>query len=1014
MAMWKRVSQGEEMFNKSDKKRRLLDAVALAGLAGIVAAPSIAAAQEAPADDTIVVTGYRASLQSSTNAKRNAVGITDSIFAEDIGKFPDLNIAESITRVPGIQLNRDATGEGLTVSIRGLGNSFTHVTLNGAQIEIATPGGIDGGEQNREVDLDMFPTELFTRIDVSKTPLAHQLEGGVSGVVDLHSARAFDNPGTHLTYSFQYGNNTNGDEWSPRGALIGSWTSDDGRFGALIGVAGVNLHSTITGYESIGWSNAGTGSTSNFTCTGCNTTFGGNNFFWAPSVPTNAGNNLTVGQTLDDARLLALNPGTSLQQLSDGLIPRLGRRQYQSGERNRLSGLLALQWRPTDNIEVYLDAMGGIINREYERTHVEWFGRNSNFMVPTNVRVDATNVVTSGVFANSAFFVEERYQREDGDMININPGAHITVNDWIQTDVQLNYNHSTYFREQPTVLFNTAPFSGVTVNYTNQGGDFPNIATNVDLNNPAIWSWLGMSVDGSKNFTTGLGNNGRVNVQNVKRETQVMGAHWDTTFGDEENNIRFGLAYDEAQRFISGRDNSQAWQNFVCGGGVPTAAPAGFANPNCTGSATPQFAPGTANGFTTGAVGSRVPNITSFLRPGPAGWVQVDWDAFKNATNYSSYVVTAPQTGGVSDGASTGLVDEETTGAYLEANGRADFLGHDLRFNGGGRWFQTDQSIGGPVTINGVTTFQTLATKYDAFLPSFTVAANLTDDIILRFSGSRTLTRANPSAMLPGTVFSDPSAQTATQGNPNIAPFKSNNFDVSFEWYTGGAGYVAATFFNKQITGFTVQGTTTVPFSALGLDVNQLSAPQQTAIATRGGPNAALVTVTQQVNAGGLLTLDGYELNWVQPLDMVLEGLGFTATYTSVDQKGEGAGAPVQAIGISPIIYNLTGYYEQGPFSVRATYSFQDASIISGPGQNGTSFLNSSGLSGAQLKADERFQWDLSASYKLDWLPSAPQLTLNAINITEEPFRTTFEFPNAAYNFREPGRQILIGLRGTF
>ena len=150
----------------------------------------------------------------------------------------------------------------------------------------------------------MFPTELFTRIDVSKTPSASQLEGGVSGVVDLHSARPFDNPGRHLTYSLQYGDNSVSDEWSPRAAIIGSWTSENGKFGVLAGLAGVNQHSTITGFETIGWSNAQTtaqATTTNFACGGCNNNFGGNNFAWGPSVPANAGNGLTTGQTVDDA-----------------------------------------------------------------------------------------------------------------------------------------------------------------------------------------------------------------------------------------------------------------------------------------------------------------------------------------------------------------------------------------------------------------------------------------------------------------------------------------------------------------------------------------------------------------------------------------------------------------------------------------------------------------------------------------------------------------------------------------
>ena len=96
--------------------------------------------------------------------------------------------------------------------------------MNGNQIAVASSGRTDSQNQNREVDLDMFPTELFSRLDVNKTPLASMLEGGVAGTVNMRSARPFDHPGRSITYSFQGGYNSNAKEWSPRGSLIGSQT----------------------------------------------------------------------------------------------------------------------------------------------------------------------------------------------------------------------------------------------------------------------------------------------------------------------------------------------------------------------------------------------------------------------------------------------------------------------------------------------------------------------------------------------------------------------------------------------------------------------------------------------------------------------------------------------------------------------------------------------------------------------------------------------------------------------
>src|SRR6185437_9291723 len=128
-------------------------------------------------NSAIIVTGYRASLESSAKAKHDSVGFTDTIFAEDIGKFPDTNIAESFNRIPGITISREITGEGLEVSIRGLGPNFTRVLLNNAPVAVASTGRTDAQSANREVDLDLFPTELFTQLTVQKSPTAAMLEG---------------------------------------------------------------------------------------------------------------------------------------------------------------------------------------------------------------------------------------------------------------------------------------------------------------------------------------------------------------------------------------------------------------------------------------------------------------------------------------------------------------------------------------------------------------------------------------------------------------------------------------------------------------------------------------------------------------------------------------------------------------------------------------------------------------------------------------------------------------------
>lgn len=285
--------------------------------------------------DTVTVSGYRRSIQFSTDAKHDSLGFADTVFAEDIGKFPDMNIAESLNRIPGVQLARDVNGEGLNIAIRGLGTSFTKTTLNGASIATASIG-LNAQNQNREVDLNLFPTEFFTQLTVSKTPTASMLEGGVSGVVDMRSARPFDRPGVHFTYQAQADWNSTSEKTTPRGAFMGSWTNEAGTFGALFGVASVRSKLGVRGFESVGWTNPGltytqcgltppAGTPATNQPAACNVN-GGGNWRIPDTVPATAGSGLTTGETIDAAWLLARNPGLSIDQISDALIPRLAAR----------------------------------------------------------------------------------------------------------------------------------------------------------------------------------------------------------------------------------------------------------------------------------------------------------------------------------------------------------------------------------------------------------------------------------------------------------------------------------------------------------------------------------------------------------------------------------------------------------------------------------------------------------------------------------------------------------------
>ncbi|NJL26945.1 MAG: TonB-dependent receptor [Thermoanaerobaculia bacterium] len=205
--------------------------------------------------EVIEVRGFSHSLQESVALKRDAVNTRESIVAEDIGKMPDLNLAEAIQRVPGVAIVREG-GEGRQISLRGLDASFTQVTLNGMEVPAST-GGLDssgGINRGRSFDFNVFPSELFARIDINKSVLASIEEGGVAGTVEMYTARPLDNPGFRSAVVVQGGYNDLSDKTDPRITATVSTTNKAETVGFLISAAQMGRNSFQDGFGTVRWS----------------------------------------------------------------------------------------------------------------------------------------------------------------------------------------------------------------------------------------------------------------------------------------------------------------------------------------------------------------------------------------------------------------------------------------------------------------------------------------------------------------------------------------------------------------------------------------------------------------------------------------------------------------------------------------------------------------------------------------------------------------------------------------
>jgi TonB-dependent receptor len=341
-----------------------------AAVVGLVAGSAIAQEQPAAEDgesrqETVVVTGFRESLQQAIAIKRNESAIVDAISAEDIADFPDLNLAESLQRIPGVSIDR-VGGEGRQITVRGLGADFTRIRINGMEA-LATSGASDasgGSNRGRGFDFNTFASDLFNELKVTKTSSASIDEGSLGATVDLRTAQPFDyDAGLTAAGSVQLGYNDLSEDTSPRYAGLVSYKDEAGRFGALVSVAYSDRTILEEGFSTVRWQDANFASVNGAAC---------------PAGP--------------DCSQIDAN-----SSIYHPRIPRYGRLTH---EQERLGITGSLQFRPTDATTVSLDMLHSDFKGSREESYLEVFMRSQeNRFAVTDFSVNPNNnTMDYGVF----------------------------------------------------------------------------------------------------------------------------------------------------------------------------------------------------------------------------------------------------------------------------------------------------------------------------------------------------------------------------------------------------------------------------------------------------------------------------------------------------------------------------------------------------------------------------------------------------------------------------------------
>jgi TonB-dependent receptor len=916
-------------------------------------APAEADAEAEAAGEEIVVTGFRRSLAEALNVKRESVSAVDAIVAEDIAKFPDQNLAESLQRIPGISIQRDA-GEGRAITVRGLGAQFTRVRVNGLET-VAT--STDGASSNRDraFDFNVFASELFNSIVVHKTAEASLDEGSLGAVVDLNTGNPLGGKrGFTAVANVQGSYNTLSEDLGPRLAGLVSWKSQDGTFGMAVSAAYQENRTLELGNNTVRWAQARFDSVNGTPC-----------FYTTATSNVRASNAGGVyrSSAACDAAALAFHPR----------IPRYGEVEHR---RERLGLTGSIQWEPSDSTKVSLD---GLFSRFKADREEKWgevlFRSNERSIDIVDYKIDAaTNNLVSGTF-NDAWVRTEHYLRQSQTQF------HQVGATWDQ-DVGENFRFtllggfSKSDAEIPletTLVFDDRDAQGYKYDYTDMRR--PVLTFGTSVTDPAVFQLAEIRDRPSE-------------VVN-KFRTLNLRTEWDLT---DDFQIRTGGVY----RRFSFDSEAFTRDTVVCGNGGPdrilgtiTCSPSSAFGPTAI-----YGLPVTANlaeTFTLGNAGQPQGTTTTWLVPNLA-----------TGTEYTGLYGRALAV----DAGNTRSVVEEVKGGYLQFDFKGELGGLRYAANAGVRYVQTDQSSTGLNSGVGVT----VERSYDDWLPAINLAFFPMENVVIRAAAADVITRPSLGNLTPGGSV-DGFNYRVTFGNPFLDPFRATAYDLAFEYYFAPQSIFSVALFKKDVASFPVSETRSGTFASTGLPTSIIPPSSPAAI----NPEGQLWTINSITNGTGA-SLKGVEISLQAPfrfLPGVLKNFGGIANATFVDSDATYSvsgpattpgGALINStrqatlFGLSRTAYNGTLYYEDTKFSARVSASYRSGFIDA---NSGTGNVFEGYAATVNVDASVRYR-----------LTEQLEVSLEGINLTDEyRDRWTDVDQRRNYEYNHFGRTILFGAR---
>jgi TonB-dependent receptor len=948
-------------------KSLLLASVAalVAGASASVAFAEEAAGNQAAGDtiETVVISGsYQQSLTAARSLKRESVILKDAIVAEDMAKFPELNLAESLQRLPGVQITREA-GEGRRISLRGLGPDFARVQLNGMEVL----GNVDSAQdsrgqrsRDRSFDFNIFASELFSKVEVEKTFQASQNEGGMAGTVGLFTGKPLDYPtGLKGAVSLKAGTNQYTKDMQPRIAGLVSYNWDD-KFGVALSVAYGHRKTTEQGQNTYNYSHLD-----------------------ATTIDPVTGK--LKGKALDlvagGLDISHLSADKQKRFLAGDLYFADGNRiSSWNGKQDRLGLTAAVQWKPVENVLLTLDMLHGEFSTQRDELHLAT--RPLNGLGSTTLDT-AKGAPWPSIFQKST--VLNDYTVDSNGYATMTDASNVTFG-------------SEHRREKNVNAFNQGVLTGkwdVSEDLSFDG----HIGAEKSLYKTPYDDKFYMRAKG--NLIANYGADGQ--------SASFQYPNWDTT-----NPANYAMDNFYYRSFNNSSELKEGALNARYKLNENLTLRAGAAYHNFSQNGADYFYDGGDNGTTGEARGTSVADITDVFTNKYGSWLIGDYA--KGFAKYKEYHRLGPKSdgtgGALQDIENVYKVDEKTASYYVQVDWDSEMFGKPFRGNIGLRGYNTNTRSQGWIQGANYAYLGTADVKgsYSGLLPALNTVLELSPDVLVRFSATQNLNRptlgsiaAKGSASQNNTdkcdfkapITKDNCDISASRGNPNLKPFLDTTFDLAVEYYFGKVGLISAGVFQKYVKNFIDSKTYSVE------EKNALTFAQAQ-ISPNTVPGATADTIIESfsmpINVAGTKKLTGIELAAQSQFDFLpapFDNLGASANYTYVD-------FPQEITGISNTSYNATLYYETSLWGARASLSHR-SSWYTGHSSKPMS-ADTRGFAGGNY-VDAALFYNITEQL---------QITLDAVNLTNQKDKQFWGQSRYLYNETQSGTTYMAGVSYKF